>query len=149
HAPSFGKDDKVRGRVPDTNQPLPPAFTRQYYESNEGVFVRADVTYLQQDFSVPMPVESPGLWPAVQRYDFMVRVRLATAEEVKLKNQVAERAIITEHQKALFFALRELTGQDPGPTAEDWKRLFLKREPAVRLGGLKGGAGVAADAYGL
>jgi sugar lactone lactonase YvrE len=150
HAPSFSRDDKVRGKVPDTNQPLPPAFTRQYYEANDGVFVRADVTYLQQDFSVPMPVDSPGLWPTAQRYDFMVRLRLATPEEVKLKTQVADKGVVTEHQRAMTFALRELTGKDPGPTPEDWKRLFLKRETAAKLtGGLKGGAGVAAgpDGY--
>jgi sugar lactone lactonase YvrE len=148
HPPSFSADDKVRGRVPNFGEPLQPAFAA--YGGNQGTFVRADVTYLKQDFSVMLPVENHGVWPNVQRYDFLVRLRLATPEEVKLKTQVADKGVVTEHQKALFFALRELTGKDPGPSPEDWKRLFLKRETAAKVtGGLKGGAGVAAgpDGY--
>src|SRR5262249_12955754 len=46
HAPSFAQDDKVRGFVPPSTQPLPPSFSRQYYTpKQEGIFVRADVTY--------------------------------------------------------------------------------------------------------
>jgi sugar lactone lactonase YvrE len=149
HAPSFAGDDKVRGFVPLTNQPLPPAFSQEYYgPRQDGIFVRADVTYLQQDFSVPLPVANHGPWPAAQRYDFMVRER-----EVGLVNPLQadqpRPAEPTLHQKALFFALRHLTNQDPGPAAEDWKRLFVARDKVTLLrDGLKQTGGIAADGKG-
>ena len=50
-------------------------FSSVYYSRGKGDFVRADVTYLKQDFSVQLPVANPGQWPAEQRYDFVVRER--------------------------------------------------------------------------
>ncbi len=131
HAPSTKTDDKVRGRIPPLGQPLPPAFTRAYYADRTGVFVRADVTYLRQDFSVPLPVKNHGVWPEVQRFDFLVRERAATLHDLNVAKRVDAKKP-TEHQRSLFFALRELTGTDPGPTVEDWKQLFLKRKLEVR-----------------
>ncbi len=46
-----------------------------------GIFVHADVTYLTQDFSRMLPVADPGKGPAVQRFDFFVRERLATERD--------------------------------------------------------------------
>jgi sugar lactone lactonase YvrE len=133
--------------VPRTDQTLPPAFSREYYASNEGTFVRADVTYLQQDFSLPMMVQKPGLWPSSQRFDFLVRERPAAPEEEARRSEGPRPA--SAYKRAVFFALRELTGHDPGPTAEDWKRLFLGRD-RVRAwqSGLKEARGVAADGRG-
>ncbi len=149
HAPSLNENDKVRGFVPQPDQPLPPAFTREYYANRRpGIFVRADVTYLRQDFSVPLLVKHPGKWPAAQRYDFLVRERPATAAEVQAA-RAAESNGPSEHQKALFFALRELTGTDPGPSVEDWKRLFLPGVQVTRVGGgLTSMNGVAVDERG-
>src|SRR5262249_12721422 len=143
HAPSFSADDKVRGFVPPANQPLPPAFTREYYApKQEGLFVRADVTYLQQDFSVPLAVPNHGVWPGVQRFDFIVRERLAELADVE-KAEARARTMPEQH-KAVAFALRELTGQDPGPSAEDWKRYYFRAGRAERLTtALESGAGVA------
>jgi sugar lactone lactonase YvrE len=147
HAVSLDTNDKVRGRVPRTDQPLPPSFSREYYASNTGTFVRADVTYLQQDFSLPLTVKDPGQWPSAQRYDFLVRERPARLDEVTHKAAVGRPA--SEYQRAVFFALRELTGHDPGPTAEDWKRLFLGRDRVRAMHtGLKEARGVAADGRG-
>jgi sugar lactone lactonase YvrE len=151
HATSFDStNDKVRGLVPNTHQPLPPAFSREYYGSTQtGTFVRADITYLQQDFSVPMPVTNYGLWPSVQRYDFMVRERRARFTEILTKPNPNEARQPTEHEKSIFFALRELTGQDPGPTAEDWKRLFVRTQDVIPLQtGLTATTGVASDPRG-
>jgi sugar lactone lactonase YvrE len=147
HAVSLDTNDKVRGRMPRPDQTLPPAFSREYYASNEGTFVRADVTYLQQDFSLPMTVRKPGPWPSSQRFDFLVRERPATPIEETRK--ASEMRSASEYKRAVFFALRELTGQDPGPAVEDWKRLFLGRDRVkARHTGLKEGRGVAADARG-
>src|SRR5262249_49233489 len=82
HGPSVSTNDLVRGRVPIPGQILPtPSTSRQYYEGTTGVFVRADITYLKQDFSVMQPVLKPGLWPSNQRYDYLVRSRPATPKE--------------------------------------------------------------------
>ncbi len=79
-----------------------------------------------------------------------VRERPARQAEAPAKPAPGEARPPTEHQKALFFALRELTGADPGPTAEDWKRLFLRTSAPTRLrDGLKGSGGLAADPKGI
>jgi gluconolactonase len=154
HAPSFdSENDKVRGFVPPTTQPLPPAFTREYYTPRqEGTFVRADITYLQQDFSVPMPVANHGVWPEVQRNDFMVRERHAAMSDFSVgpKLKPGEARPPTDHERAIFFALRELTGKDPGPTAEDWKRVFIRPQDVTSVQkGLTSVGGIAADAAGV
>jgi len=52
HPPSSNRRDLVRGAVPMPGQdPPPPATTPSYYERG-GTFVRADATFLRQDFSV-------------------------------------------------------------------------------------------------
>jgi sugar lactone lactonase YvrE len=150
HIASLGADDgKVRGLVPPTNQPLTSS-PGGGYGGAEGKFVRADVTYLRQDFSVPLPVKNHGVWPAVQRFDFLVRERPATPQEIHgLAARAAEPRPPSDHQKALFFALRELTGKDPGPTAEDWKRVFLRGVRVMqRHTGLSSASGIAADTRG-
>jgi sugar lactone lactonase YvrE len=133
HAISTSNDDKVRGFVPPIDQALPPPFTRAYYApKREGVFVRADITYLKQDFSVPLDVHNPEPWPATQRFDFMVRVRPANQREV-LAARGSKAGPPSEQRKALFFALRELTGKDPGPTGDDWKSLFAPSKGRAKL----------------
>jgi sugar lactone lactonase YvrE len=148
HAPSLTDSDKVRGFVPPTNQPLPPAFSREYYaQKREGIFVRADVTYLRQDFSAPLEVKNHGKWPGAQRFDFFVRERPANAHEIAVMKTAEKERTPTEHQKAIFFALRELTGQDPGPSVEDWKRSALGRNLTAHRhrAGLVAARGLAAD----
>jgi sugar lactone lactonase YvrE len=126
HALSGNTEDKVRGQVPTTDQSLTPP----YYGGSQGVFVRADITYLKQDFSVPLTVKNPGLWPEVQRFDFLVRERPAKPFEILAARKPAPTT--TPHQQAVLFALRELTGADPGPTPEDWKKHFLLCALTVR-----------------
>jgi sugar lactone lactonase YvrE len=140
HAASFNTQDKVRGLVPTPGQPI--VTTLPYYSGNQGTFVRADVTYLQQDFSVPLPVAHHGVWPEVQRFDFLVRERPVTLTDLARPREKGP----TDHQKALFFALRGLTKADPGPTVEDWKRYF-SRQTEVKLwrGGYGSLGGIAAD----
>ena len=104
--------------MPPSDRSLPSPFTREYYAPRRrGRFIRADVTYLQQDFSVSLPVENPGKWPKVQRFDFLVRERPAKDDEAQ-----AVPTAPNAYQQAIIFALRKLTGADPGPAIEDWKR---------------------------
>jgi hypothetical protein len=105
HSPSFDRNDLVRGLVPTAGQPLPPSFSTPYYEGHNGIFVRADVTYLRQDFSVPQPVAKAGNWPAYQRYDYLVRTRYATDEELR-----REQPATCPQREAVRWALRELGG---------------------------------------
>jgi phage FluMu protein Com len=125
HAPSLTERDKPRGFMPSPELPPPRPFTREYYANRRpGLFVRADVTYLRQDFSVPLPVENAGKWPAIQRFDFLLRERPATSAEAEVSSSESN----AEYHQALLFALRELTGADAGESAADWQQ-WLKRSP--------------------
>jgi len=124
HAPSLDRNDFVRGALPDPTKPLggPTA----YYD-NSKVFVRADTTYLRQDFSVVQPVGNPGPWPSYQRYDYLVALRQAKSSEAAPDD--AGRAA------ALLFALKNLTGTDRGPTAAAWE------EPGAAAAEIRGFVG--------
>ena len=74
HAPSFQRTDIGPRAVPNPSKPLPPPTTPSYYDHGEN-FVEADITYLQQDFSLMQPVANPGNWPTYQRYDYFVTIR--------------------------------------------------------------------------
>ena len=100
HAPSFSPGDPVRGAVPGKN-------SGNSYSQGE-IFVRADVTYLQQDFSVMQPATQAGAGPAFQRFDYVIRSRKPTPREVPLPQSLQQRA-------AILFALQELTSKQGGP----------------------------------
>ena len=107
---------QVPGLIPPPDEKVEP-FSIVYYDPNgKGSFIRADVTYLQQDFSVTLPVKNPGKWPAEQRYDFFVRVRPATVWERLLppNKNYPQRA-------AVLMALRELTRMDGSDDAAEWR----------------------------
>jgi hypothetical protein len=127
HAPSTQTTDLVRGLVPVPGQALPPA-TQPYYSSqqpSQGNFVRADVTYLKQDFSAMQLVEDHGPWPAWQRFDYLVRERELTPLEIPLNEpgeatcEAASGASYPQRE-AVLYALRRLRGRDVGETFEAW-----------------------------
>jgi HEAT repeat protein len=121
HAPSFDTNDLVRGAVPTPGKPLPgPATTPAYYAASNS-FVRADVTYLRQDFSVVQPVADSGVWPSQQRFDYLVRMRPPMAREMELFRD--KKASDKGPREVLLFALRELTGKDLGLTSKEWKKV--------------------------
>jgi hypothetical protein len=122
HAPSVNQQEMVRGLVPDPKKSVPPTFTPEYYTAKGGLFVRADITYLQQDFAVPQPVAKSGVWPANQRYDYLVRTRPATTQEIKAAKPSGSYA----QRESVLFALRELTGKDAGTTAAEWRTVVAK-----------------------
>ncbi len=78
-------------------------------------FVRADITYLKQDYSVILGGE---------RHDLFVRERLSTPKDAAAALARRKKGR-TAHQEAAAFALRELTGQDAGPGLENWWRFAL------------------------
>jgi hypothetical protein len=77
HAPSLDRTDPIRGLIPTPGRPLPVL----YYHETKGEFVRADVTFLRQDFSAMHKVAKPDKWPEVQRFDYLLRTRELTARE--------------------------------------------------------------------
>jgi hypothetical protein len=106
HAPAVGDGKElVVAPVPTPGQPLPVAYYGSRGGSRLGVLVRADITYLKQDFSVMQRVESAKPWPEQQRFDFLVRTREATPEEVA----AAKKAPPSYPQReAVLWALEEL-----------------------------------------
>ncbi|MBI3823198.1 MAG: hypothetical protein HY289_11040, partial [Planctomycetes bacterium] len=79
-------------------------------------FVRVDVTYLRQDFSLPQ---------GKTRFDYFVRTRsLSTQEAADFEAQIAKRGPPPSHLAAQR-ALREITGQTPAnATPEAWRHLL-------------------------
>lgn len=125
HAPSLDTKDLVRGLMPVPGEQIPRA--EYYSERRGGIFVRADITYLRQDFSVMLPVADSKPWPASQRYDFLVRTRPITAEE---KAAWLARAVppevgtLSDYQRTILSALQRLTGEYAGTTAAHWRQLL-------------------------
>jgi len=126
HAPSSSRNDPVRGFIPMRGEPLPPTL---YYDSQRGNFVRADVTYLKQDFSVTQPVPDPGKWPNPQRFDFLIHRRELNADEVArlepAQGAAGVQATSYPQRDAVLWALRELTGLDAGAKSKAWNQLLL------------------------
>ena len=76
-----------------------------------------------------MKVENAKPWPAMQRFDFLVRTRLITDDEAAQR----VKALATEEtpaHAAAQYALRELTGHNPAnPTAVAWRQLLKMASP--------------------
>lgn len=111
----------VSGAVPTPGRPISQA----YYGGSANVFVRADVTYLRQDFSVMHKVDNAKPWPDRQRFDYFVRTREATSEELAFaKTTPAEHRTQYSQRDAVLYALRKLTGKDAGTQSHDWRELL-------------------------
>jgi hypothetical protein len=126
HAESRSRGDGIRVAAPSPIRPLPPPFTLANYEGggkggasvpSDTVFVRPDVTYLRQEFSWMLPVSNPGLWPSLQRYDFLVRTRPAVEGEIAAAKADRE----TPQKRAVLRTLQAITGKDFGDKAAEWR----------------------------
>jgi hypothetical protein len=128
HAPSMSSFDSVRGLIPDSNRPLP----RHYYDTagmaaEVPYAVRADVTYLQQDFSVLQSVKNPGPWPSEQRIDYVVQKKNLTRAEAKMvAQQVSQKP--NRNWNAIVFALQQLTGETPKDNSSANWRMITNRD---------------------
>jgi hypothetical protein len=104
----------------------PPSFG--YMLGSPDIVVRADITYLRQDFSLLQEVPNAQPWPALQRFDFLIRTREASPKEVDgyqtwLKKQGP--TYRPPHQQAAQMVLRKLTGRDVEPTAAAWRTALV------------------------
>jgi hypothetical protein len=144
HPASNSSEDPVRGVVPERGQPLPEI----YYGEDRGLVVRADITYMRQDFSLMQEAgsspladsfeepdknkktdslsdsrsKSRGGWPVVQRFDYLVRMKDISAEQVDQFYSNVNNLGDYPQRRAVLWALRELTSQDLGERAQNWRR---------------------------
>jgi hypothetical protein len=109
--------------VPHPNQGLTRGLNSGYAAS-DNLFVRIDVTYLRPDFSVMQPVANPDLWPALQRFDFVVRRRPVPDKLVGILTRTARRHGPSPQREVLLHTLQRLTGQNPGRDFADWQPLL-------------------------
>jgi hypothetical protein len=122
HAPADADKDQVLGLIPKRDMTL-----IESYCGGSGDFVRADVTYLRQDFSLLQPVPDPGKWPRLQRFDYLIRNRELSDDEVACLPDVpgpAGKPASYPQRDAVLWALRQLTGEDAGDNSEDWYYLL-------------------------
>ncbi len=90
------------------SMPIPTRPMESYQNGADQVFVRADVTYLRQAFSVMQPVTQQTQWPKVQRFDYLLRYRKMGPAELK------EAMIVQAPQrKALDDTLRHMMAAYP------------------------------------
>jgi HEAT repeat protein len=136
HPPAVKGGDPVTGMVPGVSMKLPESNFRMLAMCKETgrvvvnpLLVRADVTFMRQDFSVRQPTILPGSPVAEElRFDYLIRTRPARVEELARLRDASKTKAAYEQREAVLFALRELTGQDPGPSTEAWQQLFPEAE---------------------
>jgi hypothetical protein len=111
HPPSFQTKDPVRGATPLAGRAV--ASHGGYGGGTENLFVRADVTFLRQDFSIRQPVaRPPANTPSIERFDYLVRVRAPTSADWKRYHDNKD-LLMREYRDAIDFALRELSTESP------------------------------------
>jgi len=123
----------VNAVVPTPGEAFPtPQPGNPYGSSPSEVMVRADVTYLRQDFSVMQPVANAFPWPAFQRFDYLVRTRVLTQEEAAEAAKAPPAAQLAPHHKAAIAALERLTGKSGiAPTAAAWAEALDMPAPVM------------------
>lgn len=107
------------------------------------ILVRADISFLRQDFSVSFPRTQPqAQWPNGQpvaqpaaqppvRFDYVVRTRPVQSREQKVWREHDDGK--NPHRDAVLFALREITGKKKlGEDAAVWREAFPDAEPRLR-----------------
>ena len=135
HMPAFSGHDPVVGLDPITIRPpssvenprsnrYRPAGDRRQGIWANNMLVRADVQFLRQDLSVTFPAKP--VFGAMQgaRFDFVVRARPLKGDELRdWKKQPTPKPSYPQRE-ATLAALRALTGQDAGPTTDNWVKLY-------------------------
>jgi hypothetical protein len=129
HAP--GNTDEVSQETLTAGVPLPSepldGLAGGYKKRIPDLTVRVDVTYLRQDFSLTMAVADAHPWPEMQRYDFLVRSRELTEEEVGAYREqfgTGDPSRPNAYQRAAVAALRAITGRDAAPNGQAWRTML-------------------------
>jgi len=133
HAPGNSNEvpqETLTAGVPLPSEPL-GTLAAAYGKRIPDLAVRIDVTYLRQDFSLMLPVADAHPWPEMQRYDFLVRSRELTEQEVGAYREqfgTSDPSRPSPYQRAVVVALRTMTGRDAAPNAQAW-RTMLEHPP--------------------
>jgi hypothetical protein len=134
-APAGQMAGGVFGVVPTPGESFAPPESGGAYGGSPGdAMIRADVTYLRQDFSILASVPNAHPWPEKQRFDFLVRTRVLADDEVRnhLKDKQARvPGQLSENQKAAAEALHRLTGKNAAPNAVAWAQILDLPVPQV------------------
>ncbi|HMF17700.1 MAG TPA: hypothetical protein VKE98_10870 [Gemmataceae bacterium] len=125
HPPLGSSKGAFTAPIPIPGSPFPS--TSQYGGGSSDILVRADVTYLRQDFSRLQEVPNADPWPKMQRFDFLVRTRILT--EAKAYQAEFAKQKTSPYRQAALTALRALTGRDAEPTAAAWRAVLALPEP--------------------
>jgi HEAT repeat protein len=128
HAPATSLQDPVIGLVPGIQRR--PAGK---YGGDSGqrapFWVRADITFFRQDFAETLAVGPPRMpGRPTLRFDYLVRNQPLSGKKAKRLQEQYARQETYEQREAVLFALRELTGADPGSKYEDWLKLYPSAE---------------------
>jgi hypothetical protein len=110
------------GAVPVPGEAFPKSTGYGSFRSK--VVVRADITYLRQDFSMLLPVADHGKWPEQQRFDFLVRTRHITREEAAHWPDGPNL-----HRQYVLQVLQALLRKDLGPETQAWRDEIARIEP--------------------
>lgn len=125
-----GQEQEVPGVIPIPGMPFSTSPKEAYGRASQSndPMVRADTTYLRQDFSVMMAVANAAPWPEMQRFDFIVRKRVVEGKELaQLQEKVQGRpaGFLSENHKAILTALTELSGErNVAPNQAAWQRVI-------------------------
>jgi len=131
---NVGDSSEVPGLIPIPGNSFPTSPREAYgsMRSQGEPAVRADTTYLRQDFSVMLPVENADPWPEMQRFDFLVRTRVLDAKEAKVqRDRVAARpaGYLSPNHRETLEVLKGLTGRnDVEPTQAAWEQVLTARQ---------------------
>jgi hypothetical protein len=132
HAPGNTPDVKLgevlTRAIPDPGESMSPSFYENKSRSPD-ILVRADVTYLRQDFSRMQKVQNAAPCPEMQRFDFLVRTRILTDAEAKAYQAELAKQKTSPYRHAAQTALRALTGRDAEPTAAAWRKVLALSKP--------------------
>jgi len=127
HPPALSRRDPVTGEVPGLQRITTGGggWGGGQRPGARPFWVRADVTFFRQDFSESIAI-GPSFLPGqpTLRFDYLVRRRVIAPQEVKRLQEKYAAKPTYEQREAVLFALRELTGKDPGREYADWLKLY-------------------------
>jgi HEAT repeat protein len=136
HIPATGKGDPVVGIDTFSSRPVasndlvgnyggnPAALTASLGGGWSGLWIRADVQFLHQDFSVTFPVLPAFADEKGLRFDYTVHKRPLKPAEVQEWKKHPPAKDNYKQRDAVLFALRNLTGRDVGNGTDAWLKLY-------------------------
>jgi hypothetical protein len=132
--PDFNKNGPTtdfvtaQATIPGSPSPAPSGYSGGAPRFPD-IFVRVDVTYLRQDFSLLQKVKNGLTGAPMERFDFLVRTRAVKPKEAAAYDAWKDKqgpAFLSPNHQAALTALRLLTGRDAAPTAAAWREVLAE-----------------------